>query len=149
MGLRGPVPKPTALRIASGRQAYNYGEPQPDKTPPPCPDYLDDVARSEWDRQVEILMDMGVLTEADGPALATLCVATSILARAQKELETSDLTVSEGSRVNPIITVINTQIDTITKISREFGLTPAARTRIRADDQVMLGDPIERILAGD
>lgn len=138
MGLRGPAPKPTAMRIAEGnpsRRPLNSREPQPNRVAPKCPSHLDKEAKREWRRLVPILLRMRVLTEADGYALANLCQAFSTMVRAQKKLNESGLlirTPNGFAQQSPLLSVVNTCMQTITQLSREFGLTPASRTRIQA-----------------
>ena len=82
MGLRGPPPQPTSLRVLygnPGKRPINGREPQPRTKRPQCPDYLDDAARQEWRRLVPILSRMRVLTEADGIALGSLCQQYAML----------------------------------------------------------------------
>ena len=74
-----------------------------------------------------------MLTEADWMALANLCQTWSTLAKAQEKLtEMGILYKSPSGYVmqSPLLAIVNQCVDTITKLSREFGLTPAARSRI-------------------
>ena len=89
MGLRGPAPKPTAIKKAEGnpgKRKLNTQEPQPVPGAPECPDHLDAVAKKEWNRLSEVLVAMKVLTEADYIALGNLCQAYCTLIDAQKHL---------------------------------------------------------------
>ena len=45
-------------------------EPQPPEKMPRCPAHLDDVAKKEWERMGKILMNVGLMTEADMTTLA-------------------------------------------------------------------------------
>ena len=69
MGLRGPAPQPTALKVLRGnpgKRPLNKREPEPPTdNPPHCPDHLDDVAKVEWNRLVAIVTQMWILSEAD------------------------------------------------------------------------------------
>jgi phage terminase small subunit len=47
---------------------------------------------------------------------------------------------------SPLLGVVNQCVDTITKLSREFGLTPAARSRIIAHTEPEEDDELERLL---
>jgi P27 family predicted phage terminase small subunit len=138
MGLRGPAPKPTALRVLEGnpsKRPLNAAEPKPDRVAPRCPRHLDKEARREWNRIVPILLRMGVLTEADEYALANLCQAYSTLIKAQQKLSEVGLLLKTPSgyvQQNPLLSIVNSCTETITKLSREFGLTPASRTRLQA-----------------
>jgi P27 family predicted phage terminase small subunit len=137
-GYRGPIPKPQVIEILEGRPGHrplNRKEPTPRVRAPRCPDYLDDAGKKEWRRLVPILMRMKVLTEADGLTLASLCQACSTMVKATTKLnETGILYKSPSGYVmqSPVLPIVNQCIDTITKLSREFGLTPAARSRIIA-----------------
>jgi P27 family predicted phage terminase small subunit len=151
VGQRGPAPKPTILEIREGRPGHrpiNRNEPRPRDVMPRCPEYLDDRARKEWRRLTPMLRRMRVLTEVDGITLASLCQTYSTLIKAQEKLnETGILYKTPSGYVmqSPLLSVVNTCIETITRLSREFGLTPASRTRIVVppeDDD----DELERIL---
>jgi P27 family predicted phage terminase small subunit len=136
MGYRGPTPKPTALKRAEGnpgKRPLNKREPQPRATAPRCPEHLDERARKEWKRLVPVLRRMRVLTEADGMSLANLCQTWSTLVKAQEKLTEMGVLYKAPSGYvmqSPLLAVVNQCVDTITKLSREFGLTPAARSRI-------------------
>src|SRR5262249_18497427 len=137
MGYRGPAPIPTAIRVLEGnpsRRPLNDNEPRPDPITPECPDYLDKEAQKEWHRLVPILLRMRVLTEADGIALANLCQAYSTMMRAQRKLNETGLLLKTPSgyvQQSPLLSVVNSCVDTIHKLSREFGLTPASRVRLQ------------------
>ena len=76
---------------------------------------------------------MKVLTEADGMALANLCQTYSTMITAQEKLNKMGILYKAPSGYvmqNPLLSVVNQCVDTITKLTREFGLTPAARSRI-------------------
>jgi len=50
---------------------------------------------------------------------------------------------------SPLLAVVNTCIETINKLSREFGLTPAARSRIYANPpEPELNDPLDQAMFG-
>ncbi len=79
MGLRGPAPKPNAIRIAEGnpaRRPINTESPQFADGEPRQPTGINAEARREWRRLVPILLSVpGLLTEADGYELADMCEA--------------------------------------------------------------------------
>jgi P27 family predicted phage terminase small subunit len=91
MGLRGPAPKPTALKLLQGNpghRALNAAEPKPEEKAPPCPLYIreDPEAAKEWKRLTPILLRMRVLTEADATVLGSLCLTHSHLVRSLKAM---------------------------------------------------------------
>ena len=137
MSYSGPPPKPTVIRKAEGnpgKRPYNDREPQPDVVRPPMPRRLDKVARKEWKRLCPLLERMRVLTEADGIALANLCFDVSVLQQAQESLAKTGL-LSKTARTgmihqSPLLNIIAVTTDRVTRGLREFGLTPASRSRI-------------------
>jgi P27 family predicted phage terminase small subunit len=136
MGTRGPAPTPTALRLLEGnpsKHPINRQEPQPRARAPKLPDHLDEAAKREWKRLIPILRRMRVLTEADGIALAGLCQAYSTMAQTQTKVnKTGLLLVREGQiRATPLLKIIHECSDRINILCREFGLTPAARSRLQ------------------
>ena len=154
MGMRGPSPKPSAIRVLEGnrsRRPLNDAEPRPNPVPPKCPKHLDAEAKREWKRIVPILSRMRVLTEADGHSLANLCQAYSTMVRAQTKLNESGLLLKTPSgyvQQSPLLGIVNSCVETITKLSREFGLTPASRSRIQTVEPEQEMTEIERALYG-
>jgi P27 family predicted phage terminase small subunit len=152
MGYRGPIPKPSAIARAEGnpgKRRLNDCEPQPRATTPRCPDHLDAEAKKEWKRLVPVLRRMKVLTEADGMTLANLCQAWSTLMKAQRKLTEMGIlykTPNGHIQQSPLFSMVNQCIDTVTKLSREFGLTPAARSRIVAQTETEPEDELWALL---
>jgi P27 family predicted phage terminase small subunit len=111
---------------------------KPERKAPPCPEHLDKEAKAEWRRMVRVLLRIRVLTEADGIVLANLCQAWSTMTKAQAKLNESGLLLKTPSgyvQQNPLLGIVNANIETITKLSREFGLTPASRVRIEVEPE--------------
>ncbi len=139
MGVRGPAPKPTSLVVFEGnrgRRPINDREPKPRMISPKCPAYLDEEAQKEWKRLIPILRRMRILTEADGIALGNLCQAYSTMTKAQVQLAANGLlykTKSGYIQQSPLLGIVNSQIEIINRLCREFGLTPSSRTRLIAD----------------
>ena len=76
--MQGRKPIPTAvkeLRGNPGHRPLGDREPQPKVGEPPMPSGLSRYAKQAWKRIVPILLDMGVLTVADGDALMLYCEA--------------------------------------------------------------------------
>src|SRR3954453_5081688 len=136
MGLRGPAPKPTAIKRLEGnpgKRKLIEAEPTPALGAPECPDHLDDVARKEWDRLTSVLVAMKVLTQADYIALANLCQAYSTLVNAQKQMNKTGILYKSKSgyiQQSPLLGIIHTQTTIVNNLLREFGLTPSSRTRV-------------------
>ena len=93
---------------------------------------------------------MRVLTEADGYALANLCQAYSTMSKAQRKLNETGLLLKTPSgyvQQSPLLSVVNTCVETITKLCREFGLTPASRCRLQVTEAVPEIDPIDAAIS--
>ena len=76
MGRRGPPPLPTKLHLVHGnpgKRPLNKREPQPKRIRPRRPRWLTGEGHRHWRELVRLLESMGVLTEADGRALARYC----------------------------------------------------------------------------
>jgi P27 family predicted phage terminase small subunit len=137
----GPAPKPTALKLLEGnpgKRKLNTNEPKPKLVAPKCPGHLDEVAKKEWKRLVPVLLHMRVLSEADQIQLALLCQTYSRMIEAQEALSKSSLLIKTGSgyvQQSPLIGIISTCTQQLVTLCREFGLSPAARTKITADQQ--------------
>jgi P27 family predicted phage terminase small subunit len=136
VGLRGPAPKPTAIKRLEGnpgKRKLNEDEPTLTVGAPECPDHLDEVAKKEWGRLTVILTAMKVLTEADYIALANLCQAYSTLINAQRQLNKTGILYKSKSgyiQQSPLLGIIHTQTTIVNNLLREFGLTPSSRTRV-------------------
>lgn len=147
----GPPKTPTALNIIRGFPGHHprpQAEPKPEVIVPVRPDYLDDGAVKEWDHIVPILLRSRVLTEADGALLGARCQAVSRLQAFEKQFAEggSQPTVagSTGSEViNPLIRVIDAQVNQVYKLDQQFGLSPAARTKVSTINGQPTGDDWE------
>jgi len=160
MTLRGRPPKPTALKVFEGnpgKRPLNPREPQPLSVEPDIPSHLDAIARREWKRLIPILLRMRVLTEADGLALANLCQAYSTMIQAHKSMGKASnrgqsplvMKTKGGYQYqSPFLSIINSQMDIISRHLREFGLTPASRSRVVTNTDARAGDSLEVKLCG-
>lgn len=140
MGMRGPAPTPTHLKIIRnnpGHRPINQDEPKPLETRPEMPAKVAANPRSaeEWGRLCPILERMRVLTEADYIALGNLCYDVGLLEDAQKKLSSTGLLIETKKtgmiRQNPLLGIVATTTDRVSRALREFGLTPASRSGIR------------------
>jgi len=142
MGITGPKPKPTALKVLQGnpgKRALPKGEPKPDaERLPSAPRWLSDEARREWKRIAPRLHRLGLLTELDGLALAMLCETLAQYVAAKEIVEREGLlAVSDkgNSYQNPATGLMTQARGELLKWAREFGMTPSARSRIVVDTE--------------
>jgi P27 family predicted phage terminase small subunit len=130
--------KPTALKLITNTarpDRINPREPQPPRKRPRCPPHLSDGAKVQWRHFVKLLDAMGVLTEADGPALAALSETADDLVAARRALAAygGSLTyVTEAGmiRVYPEVRLVNDATKRLQSWLARFGMTPADRARV-------------------
>lgn len=139
MGKRGPAPKPTALRLLDGdrKDRINTNEPMPRSGLPQCPDEVSDEVRLVWDYTVRELATMGIAFRADRDALLCYCEAVVTHRRACAVLAKSSILVKglHGNMVrNPALQIQRDGAAVIRAFAQEFGLTPSARSTIRAQE---------------
>jgi len=146
MATRGRKPTPTHIKILRGtrKSRVNDAEPSPPPGLPEPPDHLDSLAKDEWARMVAILGHMGIISKAEGPALTLYCEAYSKWLRARGEIVKRGMVIERdivnskgrktGTRLfaNPAIAVEMATMRLMKDILVELGMTPSARSRIRA-----------------
>lgn len=136
----GPAPKPTALKQLSGnpgKRPLNNDEPQPDRVAPAIPRGLMPLARKFWKAHGPTLERMGLLTEIDGVAFTMLTVHYEIAWQASRTLKEEGLVTTDengAERKHPLLQVLRDNSAMLLRYSREFGLTPSARSRISVSD---------------
>jgi P27 family predicted phage terminase small subunit len=142
---------PTAtkeLRGNPGKRPLNKDEPKPPRKIPTCPAHLDDAAKAEWKWISKHLHAIGVLTLIDKAALAGYCQAYSRWAAAEAALQKTGLVLKSADGrfyTNPYLAVVNRALANMHSFLSEFGMTPASRTRVKAE----LGGPELQILSMD
>lgn len=140
MGKRGPAPKPTALRILDGdrnKKRINLDEPHARVGLPVCPDEVSSDVRQVWDYTLRELSIMGIAFPADRDALLCFCEAVVTHRRACAVLAQSAILVKglHGNMVrNPALQIQRDAAMQIKVFAQEFGLTPSARSTIRAQE---------------
>lgn len=138
MGARGPAGKPTALRQLQGnpgKRPLPKGEARPEVKGrvPSAPRWLGEEARREWRRIAPLLHRAGLLTEVDVVALGMMCEALAVYHQAKEAMGNEGLIVVSdkgNSYQHPALGILNSARSDILRWAREFGMTPAARSRI-------------------
>ena len=166
MGLRGPPPKPTAIKKLEGNpggHSLNKFEPKPQliKSVEP-PAWMKARAKVYWCRVVPILSQMGVLSEAELPLLERYCEFLAVWHHCREFLEErgdicypiyDKVLNKDGSKRVKFLQEyphLNKQIrisDHLLKIEAHFGMTPAARSRII--DEELYNNPLSAELSED
>jgi P27 family predicted phage terminase small subunit len=147
---RPPTPTPI-LKARSSRWAKDREKERTAAAPPgrpECPPWLPETARAEWERCAGHLERMGVLSAADGITLAVLCEALAEFVYAVDVIENGELG-SDGNRTDkgrttmgstgnlvtsPWVKIKNEAAARVMRVAAQFGFTPAARARLRAED---------------
>lgn len=136
MGKRGPRPKPTNLKLIQGTYRRDRGsanEPIPEPVAPKCPTFLKAEARREWKRISSELETLGLLTQIDRAALAAYCSSWETFVNADKVIREKGLTLltpNNFEQQRPEIAIRNKALQQMKSFLAEFGMTPAARTKI-------------------
>jgi len=162
MGRRGPPPKPTALKLLEGnpgKQKLNKAEPKPPALPkiPKAPSRLLADAKKEWRRLASALVGMDVLTEIDFTAFAELCqnyayyliTDKKILSLGTEGVYAMQETNTGYIQQHPLLSLRRQYYDQWRRGLADFGLTPAARSRLVVGDaNAGADDPMESFLKG-
>lgn len=107
------------------------------------PSWLPAAARAHWKRLVPILLDMGVLTVADGETLACYCEAFTTWVASIKVLHRKKSTADEKKIARQ---ERNEAYKVIAQVGARFGLSPADRSRIHVAAPKKEEDPLEKLL---
>lgn len=144
--MKGRKPTPASLRAMTGR-----GKPAPalctTRQPDP-PAFLSQRGAQFWPGLADMLAARGVLTEADGLALAMLCEALGDWMAARDTIEAASgetyaAQTESGAimfRAHPAVAMRNDAWRRVQAALSEFGLTPASREKVAADMEAL--DPL-------
>jgi len=167
MGSRGPAPTPTTILELRGswRAQTRAGEPKPPRGKPPCPKQFTKEQRQVWRRLCTILDNMNLLTQADGHQLERYCIyycrwrdCEAFIAKngISYPIKSDDpsyyvvripntSTAVVGFAEHPQLRESHRLDAALKQIEAQFGLTPAARTRLTVDPS-MVKDPFDRFV---
>jgi phage terminase small subunit len=154
MGLRGPAPKPTGIRVLEGNRSKRplpENEPQYEGGAPAPPKRMSRAAKRIWDELSTEMVNSGVLRPVDQRALWQLSedealleegyvglqkMANALKAEAQKQgkhLPAGPMFALLGMTNGRLaMSAIRDLASRVIIERREFGLTPASRSRISA-----------------
>lgn len=111
--------------------------PRPsDLVAPKPPAWLSKRARVEWRRLAPIAFNLGSLKFAHFRAFGLLCETLAQAEEARRTIERDGMTVAAGSggrKAHPALRVLATAQAQAARLMSEFGLTPAARSRVKLD----------------
>ena len=136
---------PTPLKLLRGNPGKQRIYPEPTPEPlaelPDPPPFLKLNAQTEWRRLVGQLHHMRLLTALDLPALAAFCSAYADWIEAEESLavmaardplfKAKMVRGAKGTFImNPLVRIAAQARLDMVRFAAEFGLTPAARSRI-------------------
>ena len=128
----------TKLHIVGGKGATERLNQYARITPemPPKPAGLSKVANAVWESLGPRLVDAGLLTIIDGAAFTLHCRNVANLDEVMEKLQSIDDWVANTpngyAQQSVWWTIRNRLHDDILKTAREFGMTPASRSTIKA-----------------
>lgn len=142
----GRKPTPSALKLVKGnpgKRPMNQREAVLALAEPSPPPFLCDDAKVEWGRVCSVLFSAGLMTEIDRAALAAYCSSYGRWAKAERALGKMAeqdpqnyalmIRTKEGNAIqNPLVGVANKAKLDMVRFAAEFGMTPAARSRVEA-----------------
>lgn len=146
--------KPTGLHVIDGtarKDRMMPNEPKPALIRPSCPAWLAKEAKREWRRIAKELEDLGLLTRVDRAALAAYCQCYSRWKDAEALVAAEGLTetTDKGNVIqHPAVGIANKAMAEMRAFLSEFGMTPAARTRINAKPREDKGAKTKEFLFG-
>lgn len=107
-----------------------------------------------------MLRQLGVLSEIDGKALGAYCAAFARWVEAEREISQYGIVIREPvllqgeetgyvrHKKNPAVNISHEAMKLMKSFLVEFGMTPAARSRIHVEDSAAKRDPFEDYLSG-
>lgn len=135
---------PTVIKELTGnpgKRALPKDEPKPTKELEFAPGWLDEGPLEHWSYVVNLFQSVpGVAKAPDQAAAVLMCQAIHDFVEANAELEEfgtyQTVTTKSGGdmvRIHPAVGVKKEAMSQILRICSEFGLTPASRTKLKAD----------------
>lgn len=146
-------PVPTKIKRLKGNPGMRP-LPKPGEEPEPAelvalgdpPDFLGSFGTKEWYRVGPVLIQLGLLTEADLMIFVAYCLNVNILVESQLDIDKNGMTI-EGSRGpvrNPALATFAAATTALRSLAAEFGMTPSSRSRMRLPGDE--GDTLEDLL---
>ena len=124
---------------------------------PKMPSGMCSQAKREWKRIVPLLLDLGTVTQVDGPALHMYCEAYATYIEVTKLIRLEGLTyVADGGdatskmkRPHPALTIQNEAERKMRSFMEAFGMSAGSRSRIKVDRPANTENPVEKFMEGE
>lgn len=152
--MTGRRPKPTSMKLVEGnpgKRPLNLAEPKPERSSARAPRGLGAEGAKFWRKYVVGMAALGVLTQADEPAARMMAEHYDVAIRAATQLHDEELVLEgrDGPKKNPLTQVLRDNSTALRAYLVEFGMTPAARSKIKmeSEEQPSLADELFRLAA--
>jgi len=152
VGRRGPKPLPANVHLLRGNASKKPLASlldevvRPDVAVPKCPDALSPEAKAEWKRITKHLRVLGLISQIDMAMLTGYCAAWGDYVWAEKRIAALNVEDPTGERgriwdtpsgykqISVLQQIKNRALDQLKSFAAEFGMSPAARSRVTASD---------------
>ena len=135
----GPPRTPTALALLQGDPGHRAKtraarEPKPPVSTTIPPDWIrqDPLARGIWRTEAPRQIALTVLTTSDRLLFAALCERAATYRQAAEAIRRQGLThlTAQGEIPRPEVAIARAALRDLVLLARDFGMTPAARSRL-------------------
>lgn len=138
--MRGRKPKPTRQKQLAGnpgKRKLNRREPKPTMSADMQPAAISVMAQVFQEKYLGELRRTKILTDVDMAAFELMSTHYAVAWRAAERLEREGLTQTSvlGISKHPLLQVFRDNSNAFRAYAVEFGMTPSARSRIRAADE--------------
>ena len=157
----GRKPVPTNLHILNGNPSRkkDLGKKEPKPTPivktPKPPPWMNPEGKKAWKRLSPELERLGLLTTADLETFTAACQSYGLWVECEQYLKKHGRTYGYTNKAGetndiarPEVKIGQKALDQFKGLMSEFGLSPAARTRIEVRSPEEDQDPMEALLSG-
>lgn len=151
--MAGRPPKPTALKLLQGnpgKRPLNDAEPTFPIDEVIAPTWLNAAAKREWRRLLPSLREQGLFTVADVAEFAGYCQSYAEVGELTRFLRKNGRTFTTSTGYTgpvPEVAMRERALARMHLFGASFGLSPSARTRIKAQPKPEV-DPFEVFLTG-
>ena len=151
--------QPTQLKVLQGgrirddRDALKQ-QAQPELGMPNCPEWLDAKMRKKWHKIGPELVALGLLSIIDGDIFGSYVETATRYGEVCEKLDSIEkctATTPNGFEVqSALVSIRNTLQKQLVTLSREFGMSPSARSSIKVNTQQpdMFGDQFDEFKQG-
>ena len=139
-GHSGRKPMTKAQKLLAGtyrRDQDNLNAPYlpPLERLPRCPAHIKGEGQKAWGRVGRLLLNMGVLTEADLHALEAYCTVYARWQDAETHLQQNGVMLSNAGKLfpSPYLKIAEDSSKAMRAWMTEFGITPSSRSRVTVE----------------